>query len=114
MYSRSFYPEAEETASFPKNYDGTALLPPIAPQEPPAEHSAEDIREVSAPQGNYGSGLFSSLGHLPAVGELFGKLKFPSFGGEEILILAVAAMLFFSKEGDKECALILLFLLFIT
>lgn len=114
MYSRSFYPEVEETAGFPKNYDGTALLPPIAPQEPPAEHSAEDIREVSAPHGNFSGGFFSSLTHLPAFGELFGKLKMPRFGSEEILILAVAAFLFFTKEGDKECALILLFLLFIT
>lgn len=35
------------------------------------------------------------------------------FESEDLLILALAALLFFSKSGDKECALMLLFLLFI-
>ena len=36
-----------------------------------------------------------------------------SLGIEEIMIIAIAAMLFFSKNGDKECAIILLALLLI-
>ncbi len=37
----------------------------------------------------------------------------PSLGAEEIILLCAAALLFFSKEGDRECALIILLLLFI-
>lgn len=37
----------------------------------------------------------------------------PSLGTEEIILLCAAALLFFSKEGDRECALIILLLLFI-
>ena len=114
MYSRSFYSESEDVSNLPKNYDGTAFLPPAVPHEQPRDALSEETLEVGNIQSNSGGGFFSSLTHFPAFGELFGKLKMPRFGSEEILILAVAAFLFFTKEGDKECALILLFLLFIT
>ena len=39
---------------------------------------------------------------------------YTNIGTEEILIIATAAFLFFSKGGDRECALILLLLLFIN
>ena len=35
------------------------------------------------------------------------------FGTEEILILGIAAFLLFSRDGDKECAIILLLSLFL-
>ncbi len=46
---------------------------------------------------------------------LFSRLPFhlPRFEGDDFLILGVAVLLFFSRDGDKECALLLLLLLFI-
>ncbi len=118
MYSRSFYPETEEKPAIPENYDGTALL------EAPALPIEDEMAEASAPQeetqeaSSFGGGLLSTLGRIPILSGLFGGkggfVKLPKIEGEEILILATAALLFFSKEGDKECALILLFLLFIN
>ena len=45
----------------------------------------------------------------------FKKLSFfkKGFGTEEILILGIAAFLLFSKDGDKESAIILLLSLFL-
>ena len=43
----------------------------------------------------------------------FGKLSFPKIGTEEILIIGLAIFLFLSRDGDKECAVLLLLLLFI-
>jgi len=42
---------------------------------------------------------------------IFGLQK---IGKEELLILATAAFLLFSKEGDKECAIMLILLLFLN
>ena len=117
MYSRSFYPEIEEKPTLPENYDGTAFLEAPAPQteneavEASAKTDGEE--DVSA----VGGGFLSSLGRIPFLSGFFGNrgaIKFPKIGSEEILILGTAALLFFSKEGDKECALMLLFLLFIS
>ena len=41
------------------------------------------------------------------------KFSLQKIGTEEILIIATAAFLFFAKEGDKECAIMLLLLLFL-
>ena len=118
MYSRSFYPEAEENPRIPENYDGTALLdPPTQPTENERAEVSETVEETEQASA-LGGGLLSSLGRSPLLSGLFGgkgiPLRFPKIGSEEILILGIAALLFFSKEGDKECALILLFLLFIS
>ena len=40
-------------------------------------------------------------------------LHLPRFEGEDFLIIGVALLLFFSHDGDKECALLLLILLFV-
>ena len=37
----------------------------------------------------------------------------PKIGKEELIIIATAVFLLFSKEGDKECAIMLLLLLFL-
>ena len=44
-------------------------------------------------------------------GGSFPKMRMPEIHGEEILIIALAAFLFFSKSGDKESAFMLLLLL---
>lgn len=97
--------------------------PPPAPACPPNKNPWE----LPPPQKKKPGGIFDSLfgmlprggfgGIFPAIGAWFGAEKKEGegtdFSGEDLLILAVAAILFFSKFGDKECALMLLFLLFI-
>ena len=57
----------------------------------------------------------SILSGLPFLSALDGLgLSLPAFGTEDILIIATAAFLFFSKSGDKECAIMLLLLIFIA
>ena len=109
MYSRSYYQE-DEMHTPPVNYDGTAFSS--------GNESGEDGETVSAglnfqPTKPSGSGALFGLSGLF---DFFDKDKFSlnKIGTEELLILAAAAFLLFSKGGDKECAIILLILLFIN
>ena len=109
MYSRSYYPE-DTHPSLPDGYDGVAFSEGIDNITTDNQPSQEQKEAVSTSGGaSILSGLFGS-------GGLFGieGIKMPKIGTEEILIIATAAFLLFSKNGDKECALILLFLLFIN
>lgn len=89
----------------PDGYDGT-MLSDESTSEP------DDTVGVSAtPRESILSGLFrgglTGLGDIPI-------LKRLNIGIEEILICAVALFLLTSKSGDKECAVMLLLLLFVT
>lgn len=131
MYARSYYPDREE---IPKNYSGTAFRE--APKEPAeseatveasARQSAEPPKkeiknpwELPPPKKPPGGLLSFLLGGAPLnIGEmlphLFKRKEVPEreLGTQELLILGVAAILFFSKSGDKLFALLLLSLLFI-
>ena len=67
----------------------------------------EETAEASAQPSKLSlTGLFSSI----FKNGTFGLQK---IGKEEILIIATAAFLLFSKEGDKECAIMLILLLFL-
>ena len=127
MYSRSYYPEAQERPTLPENYDGTAFMERQEHQqnEGPAEVSFIESTDnaTDEPVFNRTDGsILSGLGRSPLLSGLFSKdgflggigLTMPNIGTEEILILATAAFLFFSKSGDRECAIILLLLLFIN
>ena len=108
MYSKSYYPEEENRQIIPEGYDGTAfqeVAQADAEKEPP-QSNAEVEKVSSIPLM---SGLFGNVS-LP----FLDSIKMPKIGTEELLILAVAGFLLFSKNGDRECALILLFLLFIN
>ena len=98
MYTRSYYPGEDNNATLPDNYDGTAF--------------AEGIAEADEEEKT------TEVGSIPLLGGLglpfLDGLKMPKIGTEELLIIAVAAFLLFSKDGDRECAMILLFLLFIN
>lgn len=124
MYSRSFYPT--EGSSPPENYSGTAFsepaplfdppLPDSSPDEPALSNSVtenfEEGKEKSEPAGLFNIPLLSGLLRGSGLGGTFSDL-FSKIGIEEILIIAVAAFLFFSKDGDTECAILLLLLLFV-
>lgn len=126
MYSRSFYPA--EASSPPENYSGTAFTEPApifeaqAPEPPPAEpvysstnaEVRQEKSEDASPAGLFGLPFLSGLARGGSCGS-FGSLGnlFSSIGIEEILIIAVAAFLFFSKDGDNECAILLILLLFV-
>ncbi len=56
----------------------------------------------------FGGGALSSLFSSGGVKSFISKI-----GTEEILIIATALFLFLSKEGDKECAIMLLLLLLV-
>lgn len=126
MYSRSYY-DKEEGFALPANYDGTAFADGVKPEEnltrPPSDCKNEQILERSAesscsadePVSFSGLGVLSGLGN-GFLGKLFGKggFKFPRLGAEEILIIATALFLLFSRDGDIECAILLLLLLLIN
>lgn len=124
MYSRS-YSDDKGGIIIPDSYGGTALFdPPIREQdeEPrgknPWEESAEKEASVSVENAETAEApsFLSKLGIANFLPNIFknGNFGLQKIGKEEILILATAAFLFFSKEGDRECALMLLLLLFLT
>ena len=127
--------------NIPENYDGTTFMPSV--QDPPQERNIRILGECSAdaklsPQsthsapcesegqsdGEDGSRIASAsiLDGIPILKSLQGvrtlsvfKDIFPKkIGSEEILIAATALFLLFSKSGDKECAIMLIFLLFVA
>ena len=123
MYSRSYYPESTDRPTPPENYDGTAFMERNEGEmliEKTAEASVGESKDIPVQKSISSGGLFSD--GIPLLSGLFDKggllgglgLKMPSIGTEEILIIATAAFLLFSKNGDRECALILLLLLFIN
>ena len=116
MYSKNYYPDVQESLTLPQSYNGTAftetehneqvsVTEEVASATPQTDHSRGDSIPIS----------------LPFISALFGRgdgsltsLKLPNIGTEEILIIAMAAFLFFSKGGDRECAIMLLLLLLIN
>ena len=134
MYSRSYIGQPA-SARIPDGYDGVAIREPetgekldtgeaiaenSAKQDSPALNPWEEKSPEKAEGKEESVGAFSFLGG--SLGNLFngvklpflGSLKMPKIGTEEILILVAAAYLLFSKDGDKECAVILILLLFVT
>lgn len=123
MYSRSYYPDGSVKVTPPENYDGTAFTENALP--PPSEAtevSFSDSGYEEKPKPREEESLLTGLGNVPFLSGVFGKggllgglnLRMPHIGTEEILILATAAFLFFSRDGDKESAIILLLLLLIN
>ena len=116
----------------PESYNGTAFRDEAKAEEMPADK--EDAPAFSTPKAqgetwdkdssvhterNKSEPVGSFLQNLP-ISNLFGgifkngRFSLQKIGTEEILIIATAAFLFFSKDGDKECALMLLLLLFLA
>ena len=117
MYTRNYFEGGE--GGMPRGYDGVALRSePMTDAEDiaPREVIHEEAKEVSAKPGG---GIFSRRSGGGIFGGIFDSLhlSLPSLdkiGYEEILIIGIAAFLFFSADGDRECALLLLALLLIN
>ena len=138
MYTRNYYSE-DEKINVPENYDGNAFaekketvnaneinqtptqnteIPPLrAPWDIPKEEK-QDVTEQVMAKPRESAGVFGDFMSRLPFGSLFKKGDFlgnalSDFGTEELLIIGVALFLLLSKNGDKECAFILLFLLFV-
>ena len=115
----------------PESYGGTSLSPRAhkdsadealtsdteeckgTPTEEGEIHTSSPLSDEKATQ------TFAPLSKIPFIGYFKNIVKFDNFGlqkigTEEILIIATAAFLFFSKDGDKECAILLLLLLLLS
>lgn len=114
MYSRSFYPPEGAVPALPESYDGTLFTENHDHPSPTLESevSAETSAVPASSEAVKTSSLFPNLF---GGGGIFGAGGFLSdIGIEEILIIAVAAFLFLSNDGDIECAIMLVLLLFIA
>ena len=127
MYTRSFTGVEEASTPIPPGYDGVAFDGSknsekrdtgIALEEIPVIKEEAYDAPCSKGQRN-GGGLFSGI--LPMLSSLFqrgGNAKIaswiPKIGAEEILIIATALFLFLSRDGDRECGVILLLLLIVN
>ena len=103
MYTRSY--SDNPALTLPEGYAGTMLEGDAVKDET----CNEPATEASAPA----SGILSGLGGIGSIFNLkhLGDVK---IGTEELLIAAVALFLLFSKNGDKECAIMLLLTLFVA
>lgn len=129
MYARSFYQDTE--TKVPENYDGNAfkeaenteIIDTGEGKEEKSEQVSffEPSAKIDKKEGGT-AGFLSSFGKLPFLSGIVGRgglfpisnISIPKIGSEEILIIAAAAYLFFSKDGDRECAIMLLLLLLIN
>ena len=127
MYTRSFY---DAPNSIPDGYDGEALReeentknytiqPSTIPGKispPTNEFSLEDEKEEDTMAFSFG-GILSSITEKIPIKRFFESLnidRFIKFDLEDIIIIGIALILFFSEQGDKTLALMLIGLLFIS
>ena len=131
MYTRSY--DDKMGIVIPESYGGTLLREETSPtsqgdknvdhKEEPHGKNPWEKEEIHSEESEKSKPVFSFLPNLNING-LFGNISkdksfslqniIKSIGTEEILIVATAVFLLFSKDGDKECAIMLLLLLFLT
>jgi hypothetical protein len=117
MYTRQYNDEGRELR-IPENYVGTAFSEPQLPEEKDfeGETESEEYTSVSSEKATRGDGFLSGL-FGKGLSELIPASLFSgipkSLGTEEILLIGVAAFLFFSSSHDVLTAVILLALIFI-
>ena len=125
MYTRSYFNETDQAPRPPENYDGNAFKEEAPRQtEEKTEGKTAEVNAGAQVSENSKARGASPLGGLFTAGisSLFGgrgipilsSLSLPKIGTEEIILIAAAAYLFFSKDGDRECAILLLLLLFVN
>ena len=100
MYTRPYRDDGR--TAVPEGYGGTLIEPDEAECE--SDEHTEITKEV-----------FGGLGGLGrSISSLFGIQNGVKIGTEELLLAGIALFLLFSKNGDKECAIILLLSIFIA
>ena len=111
MYTGNYYQQDKEIR-VPHDYGGSAF-------EEAQDECKSEVTEASATPRT--GGIFESIASLFPLGRILPEgarsaLHLDSFklGTEELLIISLALFLFLSKDGDKECAIILFLLLFIN
>jgi len=141
MYTRTYQAE-DEKITVPEKYDGNAFredrqcdtfqpqdisISQSTEKDSKFDNSQDDAQKTTETSAEFpenyekkaeGDGLFASIfrgGHKASFLDNLPFIKNGKFdiGTEEILIVAVALFLLFSKSGDKECAIMLLLLLFV-
>ena len=123
MYTRT-YNDDKRGILIPDSYGGTALTDGGFGEgndiedkgKNPWEEEGESASAEPREEKNVPTSQKSSRWQFPPfLGNIFknSNLSLQKIGTEEILLIATAAFLFFSKEGDKECAIMLLLLLFL-
>ena len=108
MYTRS-YNSDDERPALPRGYDGTAFHKEIRE----AAESAEPKDVPTAASETEEAGLFWRIPLLGSIRAPFNfKLPF-DLNSEDLVLIGLALLLFFTKDGDRECALMIALLLFI-
>ena len=126
MYTRPY--GNESGIVIPERYGGTSFGAQTSDEvysAPP--HATDSEKDYVPTSGSVHTEKVGKSGKDGSPSSFLSKLPFSDFftkitkndffslqniGKEEILIIAAAAFLFFSKEGDRECAIMLLLLLF--
>jgi hypothetical protein len=113
MYTRE-YLEDGDVLKIPKNYSGTT----IAQGRPSDAEIDGQVFDENSPKMVENKESIPSWAEKLGVKSLFSPfaslLHFPEkFGTEEIILIALAVFLIFSKSGDIECVLTLIALLFV-
>lgn len=120
MYTRPYNDERHGIV-IPDSYGGTALQDSILKDtedkgKNPWE-GAEQTEKQTAENGESEQTFADETKSQPSsfLAGIFknSNLSLQKLGKEEILLLTAAAFLFFSKEGDKQLALMLLLLIFL-
>ncbi|MBR5449212.1 MAG: hypothetical protein IKV43_04400 [Clostridia bacterium] len=113
MYTRA-YPD--RTSEIPDGYNGTAMSDservdtgyiPTGANPWEGRVGGDNDTDGAVETGGVASSIFGGLFQN-------GRFSLQSIGFEEILILAVAAYMLMSQEGDRMCGIMLLVLLFIS
>ena len=130
MYTRTYNDDRRDIL-IPESYGGTTLFDNAKTSEVdnsggertsantknPWDES-EDIHTSSTVNTDSSDSTETFLSKIPRpsfLSHIFknDKLSLQNLGKEEILIIATAALLFFTKNGDKELAIMMLILLFL-
>ena len=108
MYTRSIDPMGADLR-IPSNYDGS-LLGGLGGTDDGGVHTTDtptsgipSCQGERKPPFSFFDGLFKN-----------GRFSLQSIEFEDLLIIGIGLYLLFSREGDKECGILLLLLLFVT
>ena len=123
MYSRGNYNDAPtDVITVPPNYSGSTFSGGSG-EETKAFEVESGNKEATSPKDIESNSETEKVGLFGNIGNIFGGFtglkggigeKIRSIDTEDILLIGLALFLFFSKDGDKECALMLIFLLFLS